>query len=161
LKLPIVWNCSGYENVEIIKILDGFVDIYMPDIKFGGSAAADMCSNAPDYFERCKESVREMHRQVGDLKMDERGIAQRGVLIRHLVLPNRLAGSEEVLSFIAKELSKDSYVNIMSQYRPEGEARRFVELSRRPTQEEFRRVIKMAEELGLTRGFQRKHLNRF
>ena len=156
LRLPIVWNCGGYENVEIIKLLDGIVDIYMPDIKYSSREVAERYSKAPDYFDRCKEAVREMYNQVGDLKIKE-GIAYRGLLIRHLVLPNGLAGSEEVLKFIA-ELSKNSYVNIMAQYRPEGEAFKYEELNRRPTRDEFLKVIELAVELGLTRGLQPKHL---
>ena len=156
LRIPIVWNCGGYENVDIIKLLEGVVDIYMPDIKYSSSEVAKKYSFALDYFERCKEAVKEMHRQVGDLKIKD-GIAYRGLLIRHLVLPNDLAGSEEVLKFI-RSLSKDSYVNIMAQYRPEGEAYKYEELSRRPTREEFMRVIEVAKKLGLTRGLQEKHL---
>jgi len=156
LKLPVVWNCGGYENVEIIKMLEGIVDIYMPDFKYSSKEVAEKYSKAPDYFERCKEAVAEMHRQVGDLKI-ENGIAYRGLLIRHLVLPNGLAGSRKILEFIAS-LSKNSYVNVMAQYRPEGDAYRYPELNRRPTREEFFEVIRMAEELGLTRGLQEKHL---
>jgi len=156
LKLPIVWNCGGYENVEIVKLLDGIVDIYMPDIKYSSSEVAKKYSDAPDYFERCKEAVKEMHRQVGDLKI-RNGVAYRGLLIRHLVLPNNLAGSEEILKFI-RSLSKNSYVNIMAQYRPEGEAFKYKELNRRPTRDEFMKVIELAKELGLTRGLQDKHL---
>ena len=156
LKIPIVWNCSGYENVEIIKLLAGVVDIYMPDIKYSQSKPAKKYSNAPDYFERCKEAVREMHRQVGDLNLDERGIAYRGLLIRHLVLPNDLAGSERVLKFIAEEISTNSYVNVMSQYRPAGRAHQYEELSRYPTSEEFDRAMAIANRLGLTRGLQAK-----
>lgn len=161
LHLPIVWNCGGYENVEIIKLLGGIIDIYMPDIKYGASESAKRYSDAPDYFERCKESVREMHRQVGDLKLNERGIAHQGLLIRHLALPNNFAGSVEVLKFIAREVSHNSYVNVMSQYRPEGEAFKYKEIDRYPTSEEFYRVLDMAEKLDLTRGLQRKHLDRF
>lgn len=156
LRLPIVWNCGGYENVEIIKLLENVVDIYMPDIKYSSSEVAKKYSFAPDYFDRCKEAVREMHRQVGDLKI-QNGIAYRGLLIRHLVLPNNLAGSEEVLKFI-RSLSKDSYVNIMAQYRPEGEAYKYKELNRRITKEEFMKVIEFAKKLGLTRGLQEKHI---
>lgn len=150
LKIPIVWNCSGYENVDIIKLLDGFVDIYMPDVKYGQSETSDKYSDAPDYFERCKEALKEMHRQVGDLKLDRKGIAYRGLLIRHLVLPNDLAGSGEVLKFIARTISMNSYVNIMSQYRPAGQAYRFEELNRRPTSGELRSVTALAKKLGLT-----------
>jgi len=152
LKLPIFWNCSGYENVETIKLLDGIVDIYKPDIKFSESEPAKRYSNAPDYFERCKEAVREMHRQVGDLKVNERGIAYKGLLIRHLVLPNNLAGSEKILQFAA-ELSKECYVNIMAQYRPCGRAYEYQELSRRPTSTEYFRVVDYSRKLGLHRGF--------
>lgn len=160
LKLPIIWNCGGYENFEIVKLLDGIVDIYMPDFKYGESVPAKKYSNAPDYFDRCKEAIKEMHRQVGDLKLDERGIAFRGLLIRHLVLPYNLAGSEAILKFIAHEISTLSYVNVMSQYRPEGRAYEHNKLSRPSTSDEFYRVIDMAKELGLTRGLQRKHLER-
>ena len=153
LKVPIVWNCSGYENVEVIKLLEGFVDIYMPDIKYGVRESAEKYSDAPDYFERSKEAVLEMQRQVGNLKVDGRGVAYRGLLIRHLVLPNNLAGSENVLEFISTEVSRDCYVNIMAQYRPCGKASDFEELNRRPTRDEYMSVIKAARRLGLQRGF--------
>lgn len=158
LKLPVVWNCSGYENVEVIRLLEGIVDIYMPDMKYSSRESASKYSSAPDYFERCKEAVKEMHRQVGDLKVDERGIAYRGLIIRHLVLPNDLAGSEEILKFIAEEISRNTYVNIMAQYRPEGEAYRYRELNRRITREEFTRVVETAKKLGLVRGLDRRYL---
>lgn len=155
LELPIVWNCGGYENVETIKLLDGVVDIYMPDFKYSSSEPASKYSDAPDYFERCKEAVEEMHRQVGDLKM-ENGIAYRGLLVRHLVIPNGLAGSEKILKFLA-DLSENTYVNVMAQYRPAGEAYKFEELNRRPTGEEFFQVVEIAEELGLTRGLEQRY----
>jgi putative pyruvate formate lyase activating enzyme len=152
LKVPIVWNCGGYENVEVVKLLDGFVDIYMPDIKYGVRESAEKYSDARDYFERSKEAVLEMQRQVGDLKVDGRGVAYRGLLIRHLVLPNNLAGSENVLEFISNEVSRDCYVNIMAQYRPCGKASDFEELNRKPTRDEYMSVIKAARSLGLRRG---------
>ena len=152
LYLPIVWNCGGYENVETVRLLDGIVDIYMPDIKYGTGEPAKKYSNSPDYFENCKEAVREMHRQVGDLEVDEKGIACRGLLIRHLVLPGNLAGSQEVLNFIA-DLSRDTYLNIMDQYRPCAEANRYKELNRRPSPAEYFKVVNMARKLGLHRGF--------
>lgn len=161
LRLPIIWNCGGYENVQTIELLEGIVDIYMPDIKYGENGPASKYSNAPDYFQVAKKAVKEMHRQVGDLKIDGRGIAQRGLLIRHLVLPNQLAGSEKVLKFIADEVSINSYVNIMSQYRPEGKANQYDELNRHITREEFSKTIIIAEKLGLNRGLQAKHLFRF
>ncbi len=155
LKLPLIWNCGGYENVKTIELLDGIVDIYMPDIKYSESEQAKNYSNAPDYFPIVKEVIKEMHHQVGDLKLDPRGIAQRGLLIRHLVLPNNLAGSENVFKFIA-ELSTSSYVNVMSQYRPAGRAHQYEELSRKPSREEFDRAITLAKRYGLTRGLKEK-----
>ncbi len=152
LNLPIVWNCSGYENVRMIELLEGIVDIYMPDMKYAGSEPATKYSSAADYFDRCRESVREMHRQVGDLKLDGEGVAYRGVLVRHLVLPNDLAGTEQVLRFIAEELSPNTYVNVMAQYRPEGKARLYEELNRCPTREEFSRAVEIACRFHLTRG---------
>ncbi|MGC8866773.1 MAG: radical SAM protein [Elusimicrobiales bacterium] len=151
LKLPLVWNCGGYENVEVIKILDGIIDIYMPDLKYSDSEPARKYSDAPDYFEQAKQAIKEMHRQVGDLKLDDRGIAQRGLLIRHLVLPNNLAGSQKVLEFIAKEISVNSYVNIMSQYRACGQAFKYPELND-SIASDYQKAIKLAKELGLTRG---------
>jgi len=126
--------------------------MYKPDMKYSESEPARKYSNAPDYFERCKEAIREMHHQVGDLKVDENGIAHRGLLIRHLVLPNNLAGSEKVLEFAA-ELSKECYFNIMAQYRPCGRASEHKELNRRPTSNEYLRVVDYARKLGLHRGF--------
>jgi putative pyruvate formate lyase activating enzyme len=150
LQLPIVWNCSGYENVEVIALLKGIVDIYMPDIKYGAGTSAKRYSNASDYFARCAESVREMHRQVDDLKVDATGVAYRGLMVRHLVLPDNLAGSDAVLTFL-RDLSRDTYVNIMDQYRPKGGAWEFRELSRPVTREEYARVLASAKRLGLTR----------
>ena len=155
LHIPIVYNCGGYESKSSIALLDGIVDIYMPDIKYGAVESAERYSNAPDYFEVCKEAVTEMHRQVGDLKVDEAGVAWRGVLIRHLVLPNRLASSAEVFKFIATELSKESYVNIMLQYRPLYKAYEYRELNRGITMGEYREAIESAREWGLHRGFNR------
>lgn len=163
LKLPIVWNCGGYENFEIIKLLKDIVDIYMPDIKYGDNEGGKKYSNppVPDYWDRCKEAVKEMYNQVGDLKIDEKGIAYRGLLIRHLVLPGDIAKSENVLNFIAKEISKNSYVNIMSQYYPSGLAFKFPELNRKITEKEFLKVIQLAKKKGLTRGLEEKQLLRF
>jgi putative pyruvate formate lyase activating enzyme len=155
LRIPIVYNCGGYESASTIKLLEGIVDIYMPDMKYSDPQVAGRYSNASDYFDRCRETVKEMHRQVGDLTLDSRSIAQRGLLIRHLVLPNGLAGSREILRFIAEEISKDSYVNIMFQYRPMFKAGEYEELSRRPTSDEYRDAIAMARDFGLHRGFAR------
>ena len=152
LHLPLVYNCGGYEALATLKLLDGIVDIYMPDIKYGDSETAALYSAAPDYFTRCKAAIREMHRQVGDL-VTEGGLAVSGLLIRHLVLPNDLAGSERVLGFIRRQVSADSYVNIMGQYRPFYKAAEYPELNRRPTEWEIKRVRQIALELGLHRGF--------
>jgi putative pyruvate formate lyase activating enzyme len=158
LRVPIVYNCGGYEDVNTIRLLEDIVDIYMPDMKYSDAENAKKYSNAPDYFERCCEAIKEMHRQVGDLKLDHRGIAQRGLLIRHLVLPNDIAGSRKVSKFIADEISKDSYVNVMFQYRPMYKAREYEEINRRPLLSEYNKAIDIALELGLHRGFRREYL---
>jgi putative pyruvate formate lyase activating enzyme len=151
LRVPLVYNCGGYESKRTIELLDGIVDIYMPDIKYGDAESAKKYSNAPDYFAVCKDALKEMHRQVGDLTVDERGIALRGLLIRHLVLPNHLAGSAEVLKFIATELSRESYVNIMLQYRPMYRAYEYKELNRGITVSEYRETLDIAKDWGLHR----------
>jgi putative pyruvate formate lyase activating enzyme len=154
LHVPLVYNCGGYESKRTIELLDGIVDIYMSDIKYSDEAHAKKYSNAPDYFTVCKEAVKKMHRQVGDLTVDDRGIAVRGLLIRHLVLPNGLAGSNDVFKFIATELSKNSYVNIMMQYRPMYKAYEYEELSRGVTLSEYREALSCAKKWGLHRGFE-------
>ena len=151
LKLPIVYNSSGYEKVETLRLLEGIIDIYMPDMKYGEAEAAKRYSNAPDYPEVAKKAISEMHRQVGDLVIEE-GTAKKGLLIRHLVMPSGVAGTDEVLKFVAS-LSKDSYINIMDQYRPIYEAGKFPEIHRRTTFSEFRKAIDEARALGLHRGF--------
>lgn len=153
LRLPIVYNCSGYESLEVIKILQGVVDIYMPDIKYFRDEYSNRFSNAPDYPEVVKEVLKEMHRQVGDLAMDSKGIAKRGLLIRHLVMPNGIASSEAVLKFIAAEISVHSYINIMDQYRPEYRANEYPEINRRITQKEFLEATQWARGYHLYRGF--------
>ncbi|MBI5047347.1 MAG: radical SAM protein [Deltaproteobacteria bacterium] len=152
LEIPLVYNCGGYESVETIRLLDGIFDIYMPDFKYGNNAAAKELSAAPDYVETAKVAIKEMHRQVGDLKMDKkRGIAERGLLVRHLVLPDGLAGTREVIRFIAKEISKNTYVNIMDQYRPCYNAFERPPMDRRITGEEFEEAVRIAREEGLVR----------
>ncbi len=157
LTVPIVYNCGGYESIETIKLLDGIVDIYMPDVKYSEDNIAQKFSDAPDYFKKCAESIKEMHRQVGDLTTED-GIAQKGLLIRHLVLPNGLAGSEKIMAFISAELSMDTYVNIMLQYHPEYKAGSYHELNRSPLLSEYDEVIEIAKKKGLHRGFKKKHL---
>lgn len=153
LEIPLVYNCGGYESVETLKILDGVVDIYMPDMKYSDNQVAQRYSKVDDYFDHCRAALKEMHRQVGDLQIDGYGIAQRGLLIRHLVLPHGLAGSRGVLEFIAMELSRGSYVNIMDQYRPTYRAHEYVGVNRRITITEYLEVVEMARKLGLHRGF--------
>jgi putative pyruvate formate lyase activating enzyme len=150
LRLPIVWNCGGYESVEALQLLSGIVDIYMPDFKYGDSQVAARYSDAPGYFEAAQGALREMHRQVGDLEVVD-GVARRGLLVRHLVLPGGLAGTEEVLRFIAEEISRGTFVNIMAQYYPTYRAWEFPELSRRITREEYRKALELARRLGLIR----------
>lgn len=151
LRLPIVYNCGGYESLEAIKILDGIVDIYMPDFKYSDSEMALRYSKAKDYPQVAKEVIKEMHRQVGDLIIDERGIALRGLLVRHLVLPEGVAGTKEVVRFIAEEISKDTYINIMEQYYPCYKAFENPPLDRRITEKEYAEAIKMAINAGLKR----------
>ncbi len=153
LRLPLVFNCGGYESLEVIKLLAGIIDIYMPDVKYSDGEVAKRYSASPDYPEVIKEVLPEMHRQVGDLKTDKDGIAERGLLIRHLVMPEGLAGTHDLMEFIATEISKDSYVNIMAQYRPLYRAAEFPELNRRITVEEYQEAIEIAEKAGLHRGF--------
>jgi len=153
LHLPLVYNCSGYESLEVIKLLDGIMDIYMPDAKYAGEEPAKRFSNAPDYPPVLKEVLKEMHRQVGDLHMNQNGIAERGLLIRHLVMPEDLAGTEDLMKFIAEEISRDSYVNIMQQYRPQYKSYDYPELRRRITYGEYLHAVKVAKNFGLHRGF--------
>jgi putative pyruvate formate lyase activating enzyme len=150
LNIPLVYNCGGYESMETLKLLDGIIEIYMPDIKYSKSSTAKEYSNAPDYFEVAKRALIEMHSQVGDLVIED-GIARRGLLIRHLVLPNDLAGTEKVMGFIAKEVSKNSYVNIMAQYRPEFRASEYPPLNRPITPSEYNNAIELAHRAGLYR----------
>jgi putative pyruvate formate lyase activating enzyme len=153
LSLPLVYNCAGYESLETLKHLDGIIDIYMPDVKYADNALATRYSGARDYWERARGGLKEMHRQVGDLDLDEHGIAQSGLLIRHLVLPRGAAGSGEVLKFIAEEISRDSYVNIMDQYHPAYHAGRHPDLNRRIRDEEYEQAVTLALRYGLHRGF--------
>lgn len=153
LQLPLVYNCSGYESLEVIQLLDGIVDIYMPDAKYMDENHARKYSNAPNYPEVLKGVLKEMHRQVGDLRVNPSGVAERGLLIRHLVMPGETASSEAVLKFIAEEISVHAYVNIMAQYRPEYRAFDLPEISRRITHKEFAEAIQLAKRFHLYRGF--------
>ena len=151
LAIPLVYNCSGYESVETLKLLDGIVDIYMPDMKYSDERNARRFSGVKDYPQVNREAVKEMHRQVGDLELDEQGVAKRGLLIRHLVLPNGIAGTNEVVRFIAHEVSPNTYLNVMAQYHPCHRAVKVPSLSRPLTKEEFAEAVKLARAYGLER----------
>ncbi len=158
LCIPIVYNSGGYDAVDTLMLLEDVVDIYMPDAKYGSEEIARLLSHAPDYVITMKAAIREMHRQVGDLVIDE-GMALRGMIIRHLVLPENLAGSDKVLPWIAEEISCDSYVNIMDQYHPAwhttgiGKGSLPSSLGRRITPGEYHYAIQCALDSGLHRGF--------
>lgn len=153
LRLPLVYNSGGYDKCSTIKEINGVFDIYMPDAKYSDGHYSLEYSRAKDYWQVCRDALIEMHRQVGDLTINKYGIAEKGLLIRHLVLPNRIAGSFKVLNFIAERISADSYVNIMEQYYPCFRGHSIKELSRRITEREFDEVIEHAKEIGLHRGF--------
>jgi len=151
LRLPIVYNTSGWERLEILKLLDGIVDIYLPDFKYWDSdMSAKYSSDAESYPEITREAILEMHRQVGVAKPAKDGIMQRGLMIRHLVMPNNTGGSENVMEWIAGNLPKDTYVNIMAQYNPRYKAYDYPEISKRITRKEYVKVVKKAKDMGLT-----------
>jgi putative pyruvate formate lyase activating enzyme len=151
LRVPVVYNCGGYENPAFLEELDGLVDIYMPDFKYGTDEAAARLSGAADYVRWCTLSLREMHRQVGDLRSGARGTAERGLLVRHLVLPGGLAGSRQVIDFLSDHISRDTVLNIMDQYHPAYRARELHELSRRPLRSEVDAVAAYAAARGMRR----------
>jgi putative pyruvate formate lyase activating enzyme len=151
LKIPIVYNCGGYESVDTLKILDGVIDIYMPDFKYSDEKLAEKYSKIKNYPEFAKYALIEMHRQVGDLIINDEGVALRGLLVRHLVLPNNIAGTEEILKFISEKISKNTYINIMDQYRPCWHAGEYPELNRRITKKEFEEAINLALKYELKR----------
>jgi len=149
LKIPIVYNCGGYESLEMLRLLDGFVEIYMPDFKFASSELAGRYCGAPDYPEVAKAALKEMRRQAGDLRIGEDGVAARGLLIRHLVMPGCVEDSKRVLDFIADEVSPHAYVNVMEQYHPCGEAYKTPEINRPLSPGEFRQAFDYAVSRGL------------
>jgi putative pyruvate formate lyase activating enzyme len=151
LSLPLVYNTGTYDCVETLELLDGVVDIYMPDFKFWEKRWGLRFCQAGDYRDRAAEAIREMHRQVGDLATDGEGIAVRGLIVRHLVMPGGIAGSAHVMEFLAEEISPDTYVNIMGQYRPCGTARADSVADRRPTGAEIEEARAAAIAAGLTR----------
>ncbi|MBI4183016.1 MAG: radical SAM protein [Proteobacteria bacterium] len=151
LSLPLVYNTGGYDSPEALALLDGVVDVYMPDMKYGDSELARRYSHVPDYVRVNRAAIVEMHRQVGDLVIDADGLARRGLLVRHLVLPDGIAGTEAVMRFLAEEVSRGTYVNIMAQYRPCYRAEDYPPLARPVRREEVREAIAIARRHGLVR----------
>ena len=151
LHIPLVYNTSGYERLETLRLLDNIVDIYLPDMKYMDADQADKYSSgASDYPEVAQQAIIEMNRQVGELLTDEKGIALRGLMIRHLVMPNRVAGTEKFVRWVSENLSRSTYVNIMAQYRVEYQAFNYPEIARGITAQEFLEAMKWAEKNGLT-----------
>ena len=151
LRLPLVYNTSGYDSPEALALLDGVIDIYMPDMKYGDDKSARKLSHARDYVRVNQAAVREMHRQVGDLTINGEGLAERGLLVRHLVLPNSLSGAEAVLRFLAEEISSDTYLNLMGQYRPCYRAEEHPGLDRQLSRAELSEAVATAARYGLRR----------
>jgi putative pyruvate formate lyase activating enzyme len=156
LRLPVVYNTGGYDSPLALHLMEGLVDIYMPDMKYADPEVAQRLSCVPDYPAVNQAAVREMHRQVGDLVVDEQGLARRGLLVRHLVLPHDLAGTEEIARFLVEEVSPHTYINVMGQYRPAYRAGGFPEIERPPTREEIREALEMARSAGLHRFDERR-----
>lgn len=151
LRLPLVYNTGGYDGLSSLRLLRGVVDIYMPDMKYSDEEVARRLSGVPDYVRRNRQAVLEMHKQVGDLVLDGRGVARRGLLVRHLVLPGGLAGTTEVARFLASEVSADTYINVMAQYRPTHQSWAYPEIARPLTAEEYRSAVQEVLQAGLWR----------
>lgn len=151
LCIPLVYNSSGYDSLEALRLLDGVIDIYMPDLKFMNPSTAQRLTAASDYPSVARQALREMFRQVGDLELDQNGLARRGLLVRHLVLPNDLAGTREAMEFLAREISPHTCVNLMAQYHPCGLAWSTDGLGRRITRAEFEAAVRVARQAGLYR----------
>jgi len=151
LRLPLVYNTGSYDGLEVVKLLDGVIDIYLPDFKYqDGELAAEYSSGADDYPQVAAAVIKEMHRQVGVLRVDSRGIGQRGLILRHLVMPHNIAGTDRFVRWVARELSPGTYVNIMAQYRPEHRAFDYPKIARRTTGAEWEQAMQWAREAGLT-----------
>ncbi len=151
LRLLIVYNTSGYDSLGSLRLLDGLVDVYMPDFKYGSAEVARRYSKADDYVDAVKAGLKEMQRQVGDLVLDERGLARRGLLVRHLVMPGGVAGTRDVMRFLAREISPNVYVNLMDQYYPAFKTDRYREIDRRISEDELREAIQAARDAGIHR----------
>jgi putative pyruvate formate lyase activating enzyme len=153
LIIPILYNCSGYENSKVLKLLEGIIDIYLPDIKYSNNEAAFKYSGIKDYVEVNQLALKEMKRQVGNLIVDKNGIAKKGIIIRHLVLPGNIENSKKSLDFIAKELSTDTFISLMAQYHTANKSNNFKELSRSLNREEYEQTVTHLEKLGLENGW--------
>jgi len=153
LTIPLVYNCGGYESLEMLKLWDGIFDIYMPDAKYGCDEYALKTSNIEEYTKYNRQALKEMHRQVGVLDLDKNGVARRGMLVRHLVLPGGLSGSREVFRFIAEQVSRETYISLMSQYFPAYKAHSHEILRRQVSREEYREAVDALEEYGLANGW--------
>lgn len=153
LRVPLVYNSSGYDSVASLKELEDIISIYLPDLRYASDEWARKFSQAPDYVRRAREAIKEMYRQVGDLVLDDQGIAQRGLIVRHLILPNGLAGTRESLTWLVQEVSATVTVSIMSQYMPRHRALRIPLLARQISQEEYETVLQIVEELGIEHGW--------
>ncbi|MBN2580093.1 MAG: hypothetical protein JXB10_13975 [Pirellulales bacterium] len=151
LRLPLVYNSGGYDKVETLRLLEGVMDVYMPDFKFWDPAAAAELADAPDYPETARAALKEMHRQVGDLEIDDGGLARRGLLVRHLVLPDGLSGTREIMRFLVREISPDTYVNLMAQYHPAGRSGCHPRIHRRITPAEYEESLHAAKAEGIRR----------
>jgi putative pyruvate formate lyase activating enzyme len=156
LIIPILYNSSGYDDVETLKLLEGIVDIYMPDSKYADDVNAKKYSGADNYSAINKAALKEMFRQVGNLKLDRRGIAKSGLIIRHLVLPGGIAGSKKVLKFIAEEISNKVFLSLMAQYHPANKAGGYPEISKKLTKKEYQEVLEFTEELGFENGWRQE-----
>jgi len=153
LQIPIVYNCSGYEKVETLKLLEGFVDIYLPDLKYRSSEPALKYSNCPNYFQYAAEAIKEMVRQVGEPEIDVDGIMKKGVIVRHLTLPSCLQDSKNIIKYLYDTFGDRIYISIMNQYTPMEAVLKFPELNRKITEEEYEELVDYAIKLGVENGF--------
>ena len=153
LNIPIVYNTNGYENVETIKMLDGYVDIYLPDLKYYYNDIAKKYSKIDNYFEIATKAIKEMEKQIGKTVIDENGIMKKGIIIRHLVLPNNIENSKKILKWIRENMNNDTYISVMAQYFPTYKAKEDLELNRKLTKQEWREIEEYIEKLGIENGF--------
>lgn len=153
LKLPIVYNTSGYEKVETLKELDGYIDVYLPDFKYASNELGEKYSNVKNYYDYCLPAIKEMYRQVGSPKINDKGIIEKGLIIRHLILPNNVENTKQVLKIIKENFPSDVYVSIMAQYFPAGIAKNIPELNRKITLDEYKEVEDYIYELNIENGY--------